>query len=136
MPLGVTSAAYFKSGGCDRWSDDRVLLIGDAAGCISLLGGEGTGLAITEAYALAGELARAGDDHRRAFESYESLLRPFIESKQAGAERLLGFFATRTRFGLWFRDVAMRAMNLGRPVAGLFAGSLRDNLDLPDYRIG
>lgn len=44
----------------DRWSRGRVLLIGDAAGCISLLGGEGTGLAITEAYVLAGELARAG----------------------------------------------------------------------------
>ncbi len=120
----------------DRWSRDRVLLIGDAAGCISLLGGEGTGLAITEAYALAGELVRAGGDHRRAFERYESLLRPFIEGKQAGAERMLGFFATRTRFGLWFRDVAMRAMNLGRPIAGLFAGSVRDDLDLPDYRIG
>lgn len=120
----------------DRWSNERVLLIGDAAGCISLLGGEGTGLAITEAYALAGELARAGDDHRRAFASYESLLRPFIEGKQAGAERMLGFFATRTRFGLWFRDVALRAMNLGRPIAGLFAGSVRDDLDLPDYRIG
>lgn len=119
----------------DRWSDDRVLLIGDAAGCISLLGGEGTGLAITEAYALAGELTRAGADHRRAFESYESLLRPFIEGKQAGAERMLGFFATRTRFGLWFRNVALRAMNLSRPVAGLFTGSVRDDLDLPDYRI-
>ncbi|MFV8053923.1 FAD-binding domain [Mycobacterium sp. 48b] len=120
----------------DHWSDGRVLLIGDAAGCISLLGGEGTGLAITEAYALAGELARAGRDHRRAFESYESLLRPFIEGKQAGAERMLGFFATRTRFGLWFRNVALRAMNLSRPVAGLFTGSVRDDLDLPDYRIG
>ncbi|MGW4099124.1 FAD-binding domain [Mycobacterium sp. NPDC004974] len=119
----------------DRWSDDRVLLIGDAAGCISLLGGEGTGLAITEAYALAGELARADGDHRRAFENYESLLRPFIESKQAGAERMLGFFATRTRFGLWFRNVALRAMNLSRPVAGLFTGSVRDDLDLPGYRI-
>ncbi|MFV8166543.1 FAD-binding domain [Mycobacterium sp. 134] len=120
----------------DRWSDGRVLLIGDAAGCISLLGGEGTGLAITEAYALARELAHAGGDHRRAFESYESLLRPFIAGKQAGAERMLGFFATRTRFGLWFRNVALRAMNLSRPVAGLFAGSVRDDLDLPDYRIG
>ncbi len=29
----------------EGWSRDRVLLIGDAAGCISLLGGEGTGLA-------------------------------------------------------------------------------------------
>ncbi|OBG82640.1 hypothetical protein A5699_05665 [Mycobacterium sp. E802] len=119
-----------------RWSHDRVLLIGDAAGCISLLGGEGTGLAITEAYALAGELARADGDHRLAFDRYESLLRPFIEGKQAGAERMLGFFATRTRFGLWFRDVALRAMNLGRPIAGLFAGSVRDNLALPDYGIG
>lgn len=119
----------------DRWSNGRVLLIGDAAGCISLLGGEGTGLAITEAYALAGELSLADGDHRRAFTSYESRLRPFIEGKQAGAERMLGFFATRTRFGLWFRDMTLRAMNLSRPVAGLFAGSVRDDLDLPDYRI-
>lgn len=37
----------------NRWSRGRVLLIGDAAGCISLLGGEGTGLAIAEAYVLA-----------------------------------------------------------------------------------
>lgn len=119
----------------DRWSNGRVLLIGDAAGCISLLGGEGTGLAITEAYALTGELSLADGDHRRAFTNYESRLRPFIEGKQAGAERKLGFFATRTRFGLWFRDMALRAMNLSRPVAGLFAGSVRDDLDLPDYRI-
>ena len=42
----------------DRWSRGRVVLIGDAAGCISLLGGEGTGLAMTEAYVLAGESRR------------------------------------------------------------------------------
>ena len=49
----------------DHWSRGRVLLIGDAAGCISLLGGEGTGLAITEAYVLAGELMRTDGDHQR-----------------------------------------------------------------------
>jgi 2-polyprenyl-6-methoxyphenol hydroxylase-like FAD-dependent oxidoreductase len=118
----------------DRWSRGRVLLIGDAAGCISLLGGEGTGLAITEAYVLAGELARAGGDHRRAFDTYEARLRPFVEGKQAGAVRLISFFATRTRFGLWFRNVAMRAMNF-RPMATLFAGSVRDDFELPDYGI-
>ena len=116
----------------DRWSQGRVTLIGDAAGCISLLGGEGTGLAITEAYVLAGELMRAGGDHRRAFAAYESRLRPLIEDKQAGAERLIGFFATRTRFGLWFRNFAMRTMNFG-PVATLFAGNVRDDIELPDY---
>lgn len=118
----------------DRWSRGRVLLIGDAAGCISLLGGEGTGLAITEAYALAGELQRAGGDHRRAFDAYEARLRPFIEAKQSGAKQFLGFFATRTRFGLWFRNLAIRAMNL-RMLTNLFAGAVRDDFDLPDYGI-
>jgi 2-polyprenyl-6-methoxyphenol hydroxylase-like FAD-dependent oxidoreductase len=118
----------------ERWSHDRVLLIGDAAGCISLLGGEGTGLAITEAYVLAGELARAGADHRGAFDAYEARLHPFIARKQASAVRYIPFFATRTRFGLWFRTVAMRTMNF-LPLAGLFAGSVRDDFELPGYDI-
>jgi 2-polyprenyl-6-methoxyphenol hydroxylase-like FAD-dependent oxidoreductase len=116
------------------WSRGRVLLIGDAAGCISLLGGEGTGLAITEAYVLAGELARAGADYRRAFDAYQELLRPFITAKQAGAVRYIPFFATRTRFGLWFRNLAMRMASFG-PLAILFAGSVRDDFALPDYDI-
>ncbi|OBF09685.1 FAD-binding domain [Mycobacterium sp. 852002-10029_SCH5224772] len=118
----------------NRWSRGRVLLVGDAAGCISLLGGEGTGLAITEAYVLAGELARAGGDHRRAFDAYETRLRPFIESKQAGAARFIGFFATRTRFGLWVRNMAIRTMNFA-PMATLLAGDVRDDFELPDYGI-
>jgi 2-polyprenyl-6-methoxyphenol hydroxylase-like FAD-dependent oxidoreductase len=118
----------------DRWSRGRVVLLGDAAGCISLLGGEGTGLAMTESYVLAGELSRAGGNHRQAFEDYERMLRPFVESKQAGATRLIGFFATRTAFGLWFRNLAMRAMNFG-PVLKLFAGDIRDDFELPDYGI-
>lgn len=116
----------------DRWAKGRVVLVGDAAGCISLLGGEGTGLAITEAYVLAGELHAAGGDHRRAFDAYQGRLRPLIAAKQAGAERMLGFFATRTRWGLWLRDVAMRAMNV-LPVAGVLALGVRDEIDLPDY---
>jgi 2-polyprenyl-6-methoxyphenol hydroxylase-like FAD-dependent oxidoreductase len=118
----------------DHWSRDRVLLIGDAAGCISLLGGEGTGLALTEAYVLAGELVAAGADYRRAFDGYEARLRPFIKAKQAGAVKYIPFFATRTRFGLRFRNVALRTMNFG-PLATLFAGSVRDDFELPDYDI-
>ncbi|QUR66324.1 FAD-binding domain [Mycobacterium spongiae] len=118
----------------DRWSRGRVLLIGDAAGCISLLGGEGTGLAMTEAYVLAGELNRAGGDHQQAFAAYEKLLHPLIQRKQAGATRFIGFFATKTRFGLWFRNIAIRMMNFG-PLATVFAPSMRDDFDLPDYGI-
>jgi 2-polyprenyl-6-methoxyphenol hydroxylase-like FAD-dependent oxidoreductase len=46
------------------------------------LGGEGTRLAMTEAYVMAGELQRADGDYHRSFEVYESRLRPFVEGKQ------------------------------------------------------
>jgi 2-polyprenyl-6-methoxyphenol hydroxylase-like FAD-dependent oxidoreductase len=60
------------------WSKGRVMLIGDAAACVSLLAGEGAGLAITEAYVLAGELNRSGQDYPTAYRRYEQLLRPFV----------------------------------------------------------
>ena len=49
------------------WTRERVTLVGDAAFCVSLLGGQGSALAMTAAYILAGELHRAAGDHRRAF---------------------------------------------------------------------
>lgn len=118
----------------DRWWRGRVALIGDAAGCISLLGGEGTGLAMAEAYVLAGELDRAGGNHEQAFQAYEALMHPFVDSKQASAAKFVGFFATRTKFGLWIRNAVMRAMHF-RPVLTLVAGDIRDDLDLPEYAI-
>jgi 2-polyprenyl-6-methoxyphenol hydroxylase-like FAD-dependent oxidoreductase len=116
-----------------RWSEDRVALVGDAAACVSLLAGEGTGLAMTEAYVLAGELARAGGDHRVAFAKYEARLRPLIAAKQEAATRFIGFFATRTRFGLWLRNQALKAVGLGPLFRRLAARGLRDALELPDY---
>ncbi len=117
----------------ERWSRGRVVLIGDAAAAVSLLAGEGTGLAMTEAYVLAGELKRAGVDHRRAFGAYETRLKPFIERKQAGATKLISFFATRTQWGIWFRNLSMRTMNAPFADRLLSLGFLRDDLELPDY---
>jgi 2-polyprenyl-6-methoxyphenol hydroxylase-like FAD-dependent oxidoreductase len=89
---------------------------------------------MAEAYVLAGELDRADGDHDQAFRAYDALMHPFVESKQATAARFVGFFATRTRFGLWMRNAVMRAMNC-RPVLNLVAGDFRDDLDLPEYAI-
>jgi 2-polyprenyl-6-methoxyphenol hydroxylase-like FAD-dependent oxidoreductase len=119
----------------DRWSRGRTALVGDAAACVSLLAGEGTGLAMTEAYVLAGELLCAQGDYRRAFDAYEARLRPFIESKQAAAQKLVPVFATQTQLGIWFRDLVTRTMNF-RPLADLLlARSVRDDFELPDYRM-
>jgi 2-polyprenyl-6-methoxyphenol hydroxylase-like FAD-dependent oxidoreductase len=46
------------------WSRQRVTLVGDAASCVSLLAGQGTALAMTAAYLLAGELHRLGETTR------------------------------------------------------------------------
>jgi len=66
-----------------RWSQGRVVLVGDAAYCASPMSGQGTSIALIGAYVLAGELAAAPSDHLRAFAEYESAMRPFIETNQA-----------------------------------------------------
>ena len=117
----------------DRWSRGRTALVGDAAACVSLMAGEGTGLAMTQAYVLAGELACARGDYRRAFDAYEARLRRFVEHKQAAARKFLPVFATQTRLGIRFRNLVMRTMNF-RPLADLLlTRSVRDDFELPNY---
>jgi 2-polyprenyl-6-methoxyphenol hydroxylase-like FAD-dependent oxidoreductase len=115
------------------WSRGRIALVGDAAFCVSLMAGQGSALAMTAAYVLAGELAKADGQHEEAFGRYETLLRTFIDSKQRGAERFSSAFAPRTRFGLFVRNQVVRACAI--PGAAKFALSrdIRDTLELPDY---
>lgn len=117
-----------------QWSKGRVALLGDAGACVSLLAGEGTGLAMTEAYVLAGELKHA-DDYRDGFARYEERLRVFIEGKQKSAANFASSFAPKTAFGAWFRNIATRALAIP-PVAQMLVGrNVRDNIDLPDYEL-
>ena len=117
----------------DSWSRGRVALVGDAAFCVSLLAGQGSALAMTSAYVLAGELAKARGRHDEAFRNYERLLRPFIAIKQKGAERFASSFVPRTRWGLFLRNQVMNAFRLPM-IARLAVGrDLIDHLKLPDY---
>ncbi|NDZ77324.1 NAD(P)-binding protein [Streptomyces sp. SID10853] len=67
----------------DRWTRGRVALLGDAGYCCSPATGQGTSVALTAAYVLAGELHRAGGDHRAAFAAYEEGLRGYVTANQA-----------------------------------------------------
>lgn len=117
----------------DRWSQGRVALIGDAASCVSLLAGEGTGLAMLQAYVLAGELDRARGDHRAAFRRYEQLLRPLIEGKQESARAFAGALAPRTSVGLWTRNRVSRLLDIPALAAWAIRREFRDDIELPDY---
>ncbi len=84
----------------DRWTNGRTALVGDAAACVSLLAGEGTGLAMAEAYVLAGELSDAGNDHARGLSQYEARMMPLLRRKQAAAAKFASSFAPKTSTGI------------------------------------
>lgn len=67
----------------DTWARGRIALIGDAAHCCSPMSGQGTSLALLDAYVLAGELASADGDHRRGFTAFETTMRDYAVNSQA-----------------------------------------------------
>ena len=115
------------------WSRGRVALVGDAAFCVSLLAGQGSALAMTSAYVLAGELAKAGGRHDVAFREYEAFLRAYIETKQAGAARFGGALAPKTQWGLWFRNQVMNAFTIPGLARLAIGREITDKLLLRDY---
>lgn len=117
----------------DTWSKGRTALIGDAAACVSLLAGEGTGLAISEAYVLAGELNKCGGNYAEAFARYESTLMPFLRKKQLTAAKFASSFAPSTALGISFRNLVTKLMRI-EFIADYFIGrDLRDDITLPEY---
>jgi 2-polyprenyl-6-methoxyphenol hydroxylase-like FAD-dependent oxidoreductase len=113
-----------------HWSRGRVVLLGDAAYCPSLLAGQGSAFAMAGAHILAHELGAAPGDHQAAFAAYERRFKPFIDAKQKAAERFGGWFAPRTMGAIRLRNLAMRAMNLPWLGEWLIGRSLGDRFAL------
>ncbi|MET0952245.1 MAG: FAD-dependent monooxygenase [Aeromicrobium sp.] len=72
---------YLRQVTCPTWHRGRVVLLGDAAWCVTPLGGGGTSLAITGAYVLAAYLSTT-ESHEEAFARYDEWLRPLVEDAQ------------------------------------------------------
>jgi 2-polyprenyl-6-methoxyphenol hydroxylase-like FAD-dependent oxidoreductase len=115
------------------WSRGRVVLLGDAAYCPSLLAGEGASFAMAGAYILAGELASSDGQVESAFWLYEQRLKAFIERRQGAALRLGGWFAPRTRFGLLIRNELTRLAATSALSNLILRPMVSDDLRLPDY---
>jgi len=79
------------------WSKGRVALLGDACACLTLLAGQGSHMAMAEAYVLARELERYGGEHHAAFAAYEKTLKPATLKKQRDAMRIARFFVPSER---------------------------------------
>jgi len=118
------------------WSRGRIALIGDAGAAPSLLAGQGSALAMIEAYVLACELHGANGDHRVAFTRYERRLAQFVRGKQDAATRMGAAFAPRNRLQLLLRNAVVSLMVVP-PIAKMAMGrSLIDPIRLPPVPIG
>jgi 2-polyprenyl-6-methoxyphenol hydroxylase-like FAD-dependent oxidoreductase len=115
------------------WTKGRVALLGDACACPSLLAGEGSAMAMAEAYTLAGELHSAGGDHVRGFEAYERRLRPYVERKQKSARGFAAAFVPKSALGLWARNLSLEAATRLGLTRALFGAQLRDPIKLAEY---
>ncbi|MFI8521369.1 FAD-dependent monooxygenase [Streptomyces sp. NPDC085481] len=111
----------------DRWSRGRVVLLGDAAHCTSPASGQGTGLALTGAYVLAGELAAAGGDHAAAFAAYEEVMRPGVELNQRFAASFAKEMTVSSRWKIALRMFMVRTLPK-TPWKNLIAKKIREEI--------
>jgi 2-polyprenyl-6-methoxyphenol hydroxylase-like FAD-dependent oxidoreductase len=86
-----------------------VVLLGDAAQCVSLLAGQGASMAVAGAWVLAEALGRHDGDVATALAWYEARLRPVINRQQRAGRRMATWFVPEGRLGLIVRDWATRA---------------------------
>lgn len=91
----------------NRWSQGRVVLLGDSAWCMSLYSGQGAGMGIAGAELLA-ELLDEHDHLPAALGTWEQRLRPHITRYQKEALRFQHFFMPVNRLGHLARRGFMR----------------------------
>ena len=118
-----------------RWTTGRTALLGDAAACVSLMAGEGTGLAMASAYVLAGELRTCRGDYSAAFDRYQQRMMPFLARKQAGAARFASSFAPKTAGGIALRNFVTRLLRVPVLAETFIGREMRDDITIPDYGV-
>ena len=126
----------------NRWSSGRVAVVGDAGYAPSPFAGMGTSLAFIGAYILAGEISRQPNNIPAALESYERLLRPYVESVQKLPPGIPWIGSPQSTWGvrvfanvLWGIEVlsATGLITLFSKITAYLLPIGRDGFKLPDY---
>lgn len=119
-----------------KWSQGRVVVVGDAAWAPTPLTGEGNQLAILGAFVLAQELSRK--PYADAFEAYDKRFREYVEKAQniplGGYAPYL--FNPDSALGIWVLHSIFRLFSwVGRFIAwaGLFQSSVAEDAKHPAF---
>ncbi|HEY7419654.1 MAG TPA: FAD-dependent monooxygenase, partial [Ktedonobacteraceae bacterium] len=104
------------------WHRGRVVLLGDACDCPTLLSGQGASLAMGGAYLLAQELHETAD-YQEAFHRYEQQMYPVVQAQQKSARGFAKSFLPGTALGLFVQQTMMKVL-----LRETFRGLLRRQL--------
>ncbi|TDK33055.1 FAD-dependent oxidoreductase [Luteimonas terrae] len=113
-----------------RWHAGRVVLTGDAAWCVTPLGGIGATLAVTGAWVLAGELARNAEP-TAAFAAYETAMRKMVDQAQGVPKIAPRLMNPHSRLGVHLLHGVL-ALATRPPVRSLTARLSNRSLAAPD----
>jgi len=128
-----------------RWHRGRVAVIGDAAWCVTPMGGGGASLALTSGYVLAASLttgapgaegptapSRAELDD--ALEAHDTWMRPLVDKIQGIPKGIVRFAYPQTRLGLAARGVVDTIITspLARPLAAKLTTVADSDRPLPE----
>lgn len=106
---------YFDSVGqivMDRWSQGRVVLLGDAAWCVTVFAGYGAALALDGADRLGAAIAEHNGDIPTALDAWEAGLRPEVRKRQALARKGISRFVPPSRAHVLAGELMLRAIQL------------------------
>lgn len=96
-----------------KWSNNRVICLGDAAYAPTPLTGAGASLAILGAYVLSGELSKLGNGEHpsKALDAYETAFRPFVEETQQIPSIFPGLVHPETAWKRWLLQTFVSAIS-------------------------
>ncbi|MEV4112548.1 FAD-dependent monooxygenase [Nonomuraea sp. NPDC049695] len=111
-----------------RWHQGRVVLVGDAAWCVTLYAGMGASSGIAGGELLGTMLQRHPGDLPAALHAWEARMRPFIQTEQDSALIMRRIFTPHDRKELLLRAAMLRLMRA--PVIGQAMGKLMNGADM------
>lgn len=131
------------------WSKKRVCVTGDAAWCVTPLGGGGSSLALIGGYVLAAFLSQSSDESStltqkadnlnisEALERYEQWMRPIVDEAQKLPPGTPDLFYPRTKIGVGAIRTVIRVASFGplRKIASRMGHVARTKRQLPEIRL-
>ena len=91
------------------WHRNRVCLAGDAAWCVTPIGGGGASLALLSGYVLAAQLSTPDLPVTAALDAYEEWMRPVVDSVQKLPPGIDHLAYPRTRIGVALSGLLTKA---------------------------